>query len=42
MSVLGRLVDARNTVEGKVLSVFMATLLIVSTFNVSAWAAEKS
>lgn len=42
MSVLGRLVDARNTVEGKVLSVFMAALLIVSTFNVSAWAAEKS
>lgn len=42
MGVLGRLLDARNTVEGKVLSVIMAVLLVVSTFNVSAWAAEKS
>ena len=42
MGVLRRMADARNTVEGKVLSVLMATLLVVSTFNVSAWAADKA
>lgn len=34
--------DARNTVEGKFLSVLMAALLVVSTFSVSAWAADTA
>ena len=42
MSVLSRLADARNTAEGKALSVIMASLLVVSTFNVTAWASDAA
>lgn len=40
MSMLERLVDARNTVEGKVLAVFMSVVLALSFINVSAFANE--
>ncbi len=42
MSVLRRLADARNTVEGKFLAVLMAAVLAVSMCGMPAWADTKA